>query len=111
MLWDPFGHNAGTINTNGGSITINNPAIGVWAAIPTINDAGSQVFTLTLSGTHFKTYTDVTITPSAFTLAPLGTQTLTISDTPLTPKGLGVIVYYDLATGSTYSRTLLTITH
>jgi subtilisin family serine protease len=111
MLWDPFGHNAGTINTNGGSITINNPAVGVWAAIPTINDAGSQVFTLTLSGTHFKTYAGVTITPSAFTLAPLGTQTLTISDTPSTPSGLGVIVYYDLTTGSTYSRTLLTVTH
>ena len=111
MLWDPFGHNAGTINTNGGSITVNNPAVGVWAAIPTINDAGSQVFTLTVSGTHFKAYTGLTITPSAFTLAPLGTQTLTISDTPSTPSGLGVIVYYDLTTGSTFSRTLLTITH
>jgi hypothetical protein len=111
MLWDPFGHNAGTINTNGGTITINNPAIGVWAAIPTINDAGSQTYTLTLSGTHFKTYAGVTLTPSAFTLAPMGTQTVTISDTPSTPSGLGVIVYYDLATGSTYSRTLLIITH
>jgi hypothetical protein len=111
MLWDPFGHNAGTINTNGGSITINNPAIGVWAAIPTINDAGSQVFTLTVSGQHFKALSGVTITPSSFTLPALGTQTVTVTDSPSTPSGLGVIVYYDLTSGSTYARTLLLITH
>jgi len=111
MLWDPFGHNAGTINTNGGSITVNNPAIGVWAAIPTINDAGSQVFTLTVSGQHFKALSGVTITPSSFTLPALGTQTVTVTDSPSTPSGLGVIVYYDLTSGSTYARTLLLITH
>jgi hypothetical protein len=111
MLWDPFGHNTGTINTNGGSITINNPAIGVWAAIPTINDAGSQVFTLTVSGQHFKALTGVTITPSAFTLSAMGTQTVTVTDSPSTPSGIGVIVYYDLTSGSTYSRTLLLISH
>ena len=111
MLWDPFGHNAGTINRNGGSITINNPAIGVWAAIPTINDVGSQDFTLTVSGQHFKALTGVTITPSTFTLSAMGTQTVTVTDSPSTPSGIGVIVYYDLASGSTYSRTLLIISH
>ncbi len=111
MLWDPFGHNAGTINANGGSITINNPAIGVWAAIPTINDAGSQVFTLAVSGQHFKALSGVTITPSSFTLPALGTQTVTITDTSSTPSGLGVIVFYDMTSGSTYAETILSITH
>jgi hypothetical protein len=111
MLWDPFGHNTGTINTNGGSITVNNPAIGVWAAIPTINDAGSQNFTLTVSGQHFKALSGVTITPSSFTLPALGTQTVTIADTPSTPSGLGVIVFYDITSGSTYAETILAITH
>lgn len=111
MLWDPFGRNAGTINTNGGSITVNSPAIGVWAAIVTINDVGSQAFTLTLSGQHFKLLTGVTITPSSFTLAPMGTQTVTVADTPSTPSGLGVIAFYDLTSGSLYSETLLSISH
>jgi subtilisin family serine protease len=111
MLWDPFGHNAGTISTNGGSITVNRPAIGVWAAVPTINDAGSQVFTLTVSGQHFKALSGVTITPSSFTLLALGTQTVTITDTPSTPSGLGVIVFYDMTSGSTYAETILSITH
>jgi hypothetical protein len=88
MLWDPFGRNAGTINTNGGSITVNNPAIGVWAAIPTINDVGSQLFTLTVSGQHFKALSGVTITPSSFTLQALGTQSVTIADSPTTPTDL-----------------------
>jgi subtilisin family serine protease len=111
MLWDPFGHNAGTISTNGGSITINNPAIGVWSAIPTINDAGSQNFTLTFSGQHFKALNGVSITPPNFVLTALGTQTVTVTDSPSTPSGLGVIVYYDLFSGSTYGETILSITH
>jgi subtilisin family serine protease len=111
MLWDPFGHNAGTINTNGGSITVNNPAIGVWSPIVTINDVGSQTFTLTLSVQHFKALSGVTITPSSFTLSAMGTQTVTVTDSPSTPSGLGVIVYYDMTSGSTYARTLLLITH
>jgi hypothetical protein len=111
MLWDPFGHNAGTINTNGGSITVNNPAIGLWSPIVTINDLGSQTFTLTLSVKHFKALSGVTITPSSFTLPALGTQTVTVADSPSTPSGIGVIVYYDLTSGSTYARTILLITH
>ena len=111
MLWDPFGHNAGTISTNGGSITVNSPAIGVWAAIPTIDDAGSQVFMLNITGQHFKALSGVTITPSSFTLLPLGAQTVTIADTSSTPSGLGVIVFYDMTSGSTYAETILSITH
>jgi len=111
MLWDPFGHNAGTINTNGGSITINNPAIGFWAAIPTINNPGTQLFTLNVAGQHFKALSGLTLTPASFALPPLGTQTVTIADTPSTPSGLGVIVFYDMTSGSTYSETILSITH
>jgi hypothetical protein len=33
-----------------------------------------------------------------------------VTDSPSTPSGIGVIVYYDLASGSTYARTLLLIT-
>jgi serine protease AprX len=108
-LLDPFGRTAGVTNINGGSITVMNPAIGIWGVLVTINDVGSQVFTLTLSGQHFKALTGVTITPPAFTLAALGSQTVTVTAAPSTPIGAGVIVFYDLYTGSTYARTLLLI--
>jgi subtilisin family serine protease len=108
-LWDPAGRNVAVANTNGGSITVNNPAVGWWGAIITIDETGSQDYTLTVSGLRFKALNGVTITPATFTLPAMGTQTVTISATPQA-SGAGVIVYYDLATGSTYARTLLTIT-
>jgi hypothetical protein len=108
-LWDPAGGNVAVTNTNGGSITVNNPAIGWWGAIITINDPGSQDYTLTVKGLRFKALSNVTIQPATFTLASLGTQTLTISATSKA-AGAGVIVYYDFNTGSTYARTLLMIT-
>jgi subtilisin family serine protease len=108
VLWDPAGRNVGDTFTNPGSLTVINPAVGWWGAIITINDVGSQDFTLTVSGQRFKALSAVTITPAAFTLPPMGIQTVTIAATPQA-SGVGVIVYYDLRTGSTYARTLLTI--
>jgi len=108
VLWDPAGRNVGDTFTNPGSLTVNNPAIGWWGAIITINDVGSQDFTLTVSGHRFKALSGVTITPATFTLAPMGTQAVTITASP-EAKGTGFIVYYDFATGSIYSQTLLTI--
>jgi hypothetical protein len=100
------------INKNGSSLTINNPAIGWWTAVVAINDNyGSQPYTLTVTGQRFKALTGVTITPSSFTLASLGTQSVTVTDSPTTPSGLGMIIFYDFATGSTYARTLMYITH
>jgi subtilisin family serine protease len=109
VLWDPAGRNVGDTFTNPGSLTVINPAVGWWGAIITINDVGSQAFTLTVSGLRFKALSGVTLTPAAFTLAPMGTQTVTIAATPQA-SGAGLIVYYDLTTGSTYAQTLLTIT-
>jgi hypothetical protein len=114
-LWDPAGRLAKVTNVNGGSITVNNPAIGAWTAIITINEPGTQDYTLNVGGHRFKAFTDVTITPDTFTLPPSGTQTLTIGATS-TARGIGQIVYYDLGTlaspvGSVYARTLLTIKH
>jgi hypothetical protein len=109
VLWDPAGRNVGDTFTNPGSLTVNNPAVGWWGAIITINDVGSQDFTLTVSGTRYKALSGVTLTPAAFTLAPMGTQTVIIAATPQA-SGAGLIVYYDLTTGSTYAQTLLTIT-
>jgi subtilisin family serine protease len=109
VLWDPFGRNVGDTFTNPGSLTVMNPAVGWWGAIITINDVGSQDFNLALSGSRFKALSEVTLTPATFTLAPMGTQTLTIAATSQA-SGAGLIVYYDLSSGSTYSQTLLTIT-
>jgi len=108
ILADPFGGTNGLTSTNGGSLTVVNPAIGYWAAIITINDVGSQLFTLTIGGLAFQQLAGVTIAPNAFTLAPKGTQTLTIS-AATSASGIGRIVYFDMSTGSTYPSTLLAI--
>jgi subtilisin family serine protease len=108
VLWDPAGRNVGDTFTNPGSLTVINPVIGWWGAIITINDVGSQDFTLTVSGQRFKALSGVTITPATFTLAPMGTQAVTITAS-LEARGAGFIVYYDLATGSVYSETLVII--
>jgi subtilisin family serine protease len=109
VLWDPAGRNVGDTFTNPGSLTVINPAVGWWGAIITINDVGSQPFTLTVGGLRFKALSGVTLTPATFTLTPMGTQTVTIAATPQA-SGAGLIVFYDLTTGSTYAQTLLTIT-
>jgi hypothetical protein len=108
VLWDPAGRNVGDTFTNPGSLTVNNPAIGWWGAIITINDVGSQDFTLSVSGQRFKALSGVTITPATFTLASMGTQAVTITASP-EARGTGFIVYYDLTTGSVYSETLVII--
>ena len=108
VLWDPAGRNVGDTFTNPGSLTVNNPTIGWWGAIITINDVGSQDFTLTVSGQRFKALSGVTITPATFTLTPMETQAVTITAS-LEARGTGFIVYYDLATGSVYSETLVII--
>jgi subtilisin family serine protease len=112
-LWDPAGRNVAVTDMNGGSITVNAPAIGAWTAIITINEPGTQGYTLNVRGLRFKAFSDVTIAPATFTLAPSGTQQVTISAAS-TAKGIGVIVYYDLGTlaspvGSEYARTLFAI--
>jgi hypothetical protein len=109
ILADPFGGTAGVTSMNGGSLTIVSPAIGYWAAIVTINDVGSQPYTLTVGGLAYQQLPGVTITPNAFNLTSKGTQTLTIS-TAKWAIGTGQIVYFDMYTGSTYPSTLLTIT-
>jgi serine protease AprX len=108
ILGDPFGGTRGVTSLNGESLTVVSPAIGYWAAIVTINDVGSQPYTLTIGGIRYQPLVGVTITPSAFTLTPKGTQTLTISTAPLA-SGVGQIVYFDMYTGSTYPSTLLFI--
>jgi serine protease AprX len=108
ILGDPFGRTAGVMNVNGGSLTITDPAVGYWEAIITINDVGSQPYTLTVGGVRYQQLTGVTVTPATFTLAPKGTQTLTVSATEQA-RGYGQIVYYDIDTGSIYSYTLLAI--
>jgi len=107
-LLDPFGGTAGLTSTNGGSLTIVQPAIGYWAALVTINDVGSQPYELTVEGFAYQQLAGVTITPNAFTLTPKGTQTLTIS-TETWASGNGQIVYFDMYTGSSYPSTGLTI--
>ena len=108
ILLDPFGGTAGVTSMNGGSLTIVNPAIGYWAALVTINDIGSQPYTLTVGGLAYQQLTGVTVTPNTFTLAPKGTQTVTISATKWA-GGFGQIVYFDMYTGSTYASSLLII--
>ncbi|WXG44005.1 MAG: S8 family serine peptidase [Promethearchaeati archaeon SRVP18_Atabeyarchaeia-1] len=109
ILWDPAGRNAGLTATSGQTLTINNPAIGWWTAIITINDAGSQYYTLNVGGTHFKPLEGVTVQPAAFTLAAKGNQALTITVAPKV-RGMGQLICYDFTSGSIYSITLLTIT-
>ncbi len=108
ILWDPFGRNAGVTAKNGGSLTISSPAIGYWEAVITINDVGSQPYTLSIGGLSYQPLAGVTITPTTFTLTPKGTQTMTITTTKLA-CGLGQIVYYDMTTSNVYSSTLLAI--
>jgi subtilisin family serine protease len=108
-LWDPAGRNVEMTATSGQTLTVHNPAIGYWTAIITIGEPGSQDYSLNVGGTMFKPLEGVTIQPSAFTLQPSGTQTLTISATTQTSR-IGQIIYYNFATGSIYSTTLLTIT-
>jgi subtilisin family serine protease len=108
ILWDPAGRNAGVTNINGGSLTVINPAVGYWTAIITINDEGSQPYTLGIGGLRFKALSGVTITPAAFTLTPGGTQTVTVSATNQA-SGWGQIVYYDMGTGAIYGYTALFI--
>ncbi len=108
ILWDPAGRNVGETTKSGKAITVNNPAIGWWTAIITISQPGSQDYSMNVGGTRFEPLQGVTLQPTSFTLAPKAKQTLTITVAPRTWE-TGQIIYYDFATGSIYSRTLLTI--
>jgi hypothetical protein len=109
ILWDPAGRNVGQTITSGETLAINNPAIGLWTAIITIHEPGSQDYAMSVGGLRFKPLNDAALQPATFTLAPYGTQTLTITSSYATQTA-GYIVYYDLATGSIYSETLLVFT-
>ena len=71
---------------------------------------GRQIYayTLEVGGRRFKAFKGVTLTPATFTLDPYGTQTLTIT-AERKARGFGFIVFYNLETGSVYSKTMLTV--
>lgn len=105
-LYDPAGANRGRA-TKGDKIIICDPTIGYWEAIITIHVPDTAIdYTLKVGGLRFKAFEGVTLEPATFTLDPYGTQTLTIT---AEKKGFGFIVFYNLDTGSIYSKTILTV--
>jgi hypothetical protein len=63
-------------------------------------------YTLKVGGVRYKAFEDVTLTPATFTLYE--TLTLTIA-ADRKACGLGVIVFYNMDTGSIYATTILAV--
>lgn len=107
-LGDPAGGNRGQVTKKGETITINDPAVGYWAAIITIHEPGSAEYAMTIGGWRFKAFKGIIVEPQAFMLGPYEAKKITITATA-GAMGRGFIVYYNLETGSIYSETLLTV--
>lgn len=110
-LWDPVSLR-GLATTKGEEIVVCDPTVGVWWAVITLKTFGEPPhdtdYTLCVGGIRFTTFADVTLDPASFTLDPLGKQTIEITTGPKA-YGYGFIVFYNLDTGSIYSRTIIIV--
>jgi len=102
----------GYADEKGEVISIENPAIGTWYAVITINspDYEDVPFTLTISGERHKSWTWVTLSPESFPVSPGKKRVVTITARYTVP-GIytGRILIYDQETGNVYNEVQMSI--
>jgi hypothetical protein len=110
VVYAADGSNRGILRSQGAELTVENPDPGVWDVVVMLDDVGQETgFTLSTTTVSYTHWEDLSITPNVVMLGPLDGTTveLTAASSPTVTSGM--IVMYDLVTGSVYDTLPVTL--